>query len=273
MKKVWRPVNKEWKIACKKCSSLLLSKYWKRNWIPVLQCKGCWHIFRYRICPHCKEESIRFAWKIWDNYIHYCSSCKKNIWTSSWSLKKFAGGNSSKKRVKDDFYATFPEDVLPLLEVEKFLWGIWEPACGDGAISDVLISEYWKDNVYSSDLVDRGYWDINMDFIKQDIMPNWIQNIITNPPFENAINFVDKWMALLPEWWKMALLLKLAFFEGKNREHIYANYPPKTAYVFKKRLSFRRSWENSKYKWWFLSFAWYVWEKWYWNTSTDVKRI
>ncbi len=43
-------------------------------------------------------------------------------------------------RVPFDFYATPPEATPALLSVEQFDGPIWEPACGDGAISRQLIA-------------------------------------------------------------------------------------------------------------------------------------
>lgn len=59
------------------------------------------------------------------------------------------------RRVPHDFYPTPPEAVRALLSVETFEGSIWEPACGDGAISKVLLDAGHE--VVSSDLIDRGY--------------------------------------------------------------------------------------------------------------------
>jgi len=58
-------------------------------------------------------------------------------------------------RERDDFYPTPPAGTRALLEVESFTGPIWEPACGDGAISKVLESAGHQ--VISTDLIDRGY--------------------------------------------------------------------------------------------------------------------
>ena len=59
------------------------------------------------------------------------------------------------RRVPHDFYPTPPEAVRALLSVETFEGSIWEPACGDGAISKVLLEAGHE--VVSTDLIDRGY--------------------------------------------------------------------------------------------------------------------
>ena len=41
-------------------------------------------------------------------------------------------------RPENDFYSTDPKEVEKLLEKETFEGNIWETACGNGAISEVL---------------------------------------------------------------------------------------------------------------------------------------
>ena len=86
---------------------------------------------------------------------------------------------SSPGRNWQDFYPTPPEATEALLSVEQFTGGVWEPACGDGAISRVLEARGFT--VTSSDLVDRGYGEPRRDFL---LFPAYrcIDNIITNPP-------------------------------------------------------------------------------------------
>src|SRR5215470_5861126 len=66
-------------------------------------------------------------------------------------------------RADHDFYPTPPEAVRALLSVEQFDGPIWEPACGDGAISRVL--EEQGHQVTSTDLIDRGYGEADVDFL------------------------------------------------------------------------------------------------------------
>jgi hypothetical protein len=66
-------------------------------------------------------------------------------------------------RADHDFYPTPPEAVRALLSVEQFDGTIWEPACGDGAISREL--EAHGHNVVSTDLIDRGYGQSGSDFL------------------------------------------------------------------------------------------------------------
>lgn len=83
------------------------------------------------------------------------------------------------KRAAFEFYPTPPEATRALLSVEAFEGDIWEPACGDGAISKVLLEAGYE--VISTDLIDRGYGTGGHDFLKST--RPLAKNIITNPPY------------------------------------------------------------------------------------------
>lgn len=75
-----------------------------------------------------------------------------------------AGHKNNGERERDDFYPTPPHATQTLLDMVKFEGDVWECACGDEAISKVLEQNGFK--VYSSDLFDRGYGDVGVDFFK-----------------------------------------------------------------------------------------------------------
>jgi len=83
------------------------------------------------------------------------------------------------KRAAFEFYPTPPEAVRALLSVERFDGSIWEPACGDGAISKVLVEAGYQ--VVSTDLIGRGYGQGGLNFLKST--KPLAKNIITNPPY------------------------------------------------------------------------------------------
>ena len=158
------------------------------------------------------------------------------------------------KRQNEDFYPTPGYVVDELLKREIFIGNIWEPACGDGAISKVLINSGRK--VSSSDLVYRGYGEQN-DFLKSDFIAD---NIITNPPFKNAIDFVSKAKVLSRN--KIAMFLKTVFLEGSGRYEMFQDkeFPLKTVYQFCKRVSLYKNGEKMK-NCGMIAYAWYVWDK------------
>ena len=76
----------------------------------------------------------------------------------------YVGFNQKNNRVKNDFYPTPPEATEILLNKFTFNGDIWECACGDGSMSKVLEQKGY--DVYSSDLIDRGYGESGVDFLK-----------------------------------------------------------------------------------------------------------
>lgn len=81
-----------------------------------------------------------------------------------------ASNHTEQERELNDFYATEPKAVGLLLQREKFSEKIWEPACGQGHISKVLMAHGYK--VLSSDLVNRGYGYTGVDFLKAGGLPS-----------------------------------------------------------------------------------------------------
>lgn len=75
---------------------------------------------------------------------------------------KILGISETAEREKNDYYATDPKAMYKLLEFETFDKNIWEPACGEGNLSEVLKEKGY--NVYSTDLINRGYGDDHLIF-------------------------------------------------------------------------------------------------------------
>lgn len=89
-------------------------------------------------------------------------------WTGSkYSVFRIMGASnhSGHERQNEDYYATEPKATALLCGLEKFNADIWEPACGEGHISEELKRNGY--NVLSTDLVDRGYGGVG-DFLSID---------------------------------------------------------------------------------------------------------
>lgn len=169
----------------------------------------------------------------------------------------YARGNipDAENRQKDDFYPTPPVATRKLLSVEKFAGPIWECACGDGAISRILTENGYE--VISTDLVDRGFGQAGIDFMMEyrPIAPN----IITNPPFKFAREFVDKALSLTTG--KVAILARLAWLEGKSRKSLFETSPLSRVWVFSERVPMLRNGdEMMKGGGGMIAFAWFVWD-------------
>lgn len=130
-------------------------------------------------------------------------------------------------------------------------------------------------DVKSSDIVDRGYPETEIiNFLQPDASlteGEFVGDIITNPPYKYAREFVEKAIEISKDSTKIAMFLKLTFLEGKARRKLFDKHPPKTVYVFSSRVCcgknghFNPS-ENA------VAYAWFVWEKGY-TGDTVVKWI
>lgn len=162
------------------------------------------------------------------------------------------------ERETNDYYATEPKALELLLELESFSPTIWECACGEGHLAKVLKENGYK--VISSDLIDRGYGTGEIDFLKCEKLFNG--DIITNPPYKYAKEFVEHALEIITEGHKVAMFLKLQFLESKSRRELFKKYPPKTIYVSSGRLRCAMNGEFEKYaKSNAVTYAWFIWEK------------
>lgn len=161
-------------------------------------------------------------------------------------------------REENDYYATNPKAMYKLLEHETFNKNIWECACGEGNLSKVLKEK--GHNVYSTDLIDRGYQDELIDFINTN--NKWFGDIITNPPFKYTNEFILKALDSVEDGSKVAMFLKLNYLSGKKRyREIYSKFPPQRVYVFTGRISCAKNNKPELFKSGAMDYAWFIWVK------------
>lgn len=158
----------------------------------------------------------------------------------------------------EDFYPTPEWATRALIANEKFSGNIWEPACGNGAMSEVLRQTGLE--ILSTDLFDRGY-GTRYDFLNSQ--NNWDNinwdNIITNPPYNLAEDFVS--VGLRTAKYKLALLLRLSFLEsGRRFNSIFSKIPPTRIWVFSERITFYPNGVQTGGTG-TLAYAWFVWDK------------
>jgi hypothetical protein len=115
-----------------------------------------------------------------------------------------------------DLYETPSVAIEALLRVLALPSGaIWEPACGRGAIVNVLRAHGHR--VVCSDLIDYGTDPTaihGMDFLKTTKVPDGVGCIVTNPPYMLANEFTAHALELCPN---VVMLLRLAFAESERR--------------------------------------------------------
>lgn len=160
------------------------------------------------------------------------------------------------EREEHDFYPTDPALTRALLQVETFPGGVWEPACGDGAMSRVMRAA--GIDVVSTDLVARGYGRSGVDFLKTRKLRR--RTVATNPPFKYWLPFAEHALSLEAD--KVVLLGRVLMLEGWERA------------AFFKRTQLSRVWVVGRGKMLppvaedkghggMIAFAWFVWD---WTT-------
>ena len=162
-----------------------------------------------------------------------------------------------KNRAEADFYPTPRSSTQALMDREKFEGNIWECACGDGSMSNVL-REYCP-IVFASDIREEESIDGSkgIDFLKAE---KKFDNIITNPPYRYAKEFVLRAKKQADK--KVAMLLKLVFLEGIGRYEMFKDkeFPLKKVYVFCRRQKIYANGKIGKNSG-LIAYAWFVWDK------------
>lgn len=175
-----------------------------------------------------------------------------------------ASNHSEGERETNDFYSTDPNSLVIFLNALKrdgitLHKNIWEHSCGMGHLSKVLIERGYE--VKSSDLIDRGYGTPNVDFLRTQTALDC--DILTNPPYKYAEEFVEHAMSILEEGKYCVMFLKIQFLEGQARKRLFNVYPPKYVYVNNQRQTCYINGDMSKKMSSASCYCWFVWEKGY----------
>lgn len=170
-----------------------------------------------------------------------------------------ASNHVDEERQVSDYYATDPNSLVALLETGiEINHKVLEPACGGGHLSEVLIANGY--DVTSTDLVYRGYGKGDVDFLYD--YTKWDGDIITNPPYKIAQEFVEHSLDIIDEGHKVIMFLKLTFLEGKARHRMFMQNPPVNIYVFSERQLCAKNGDFVRYAdGSAVCYAWFEWIK------------
>lgn len=130
---------------------------------------------------------------------------------------------------------------------------------GGGDLAKVFIDKGY--NVKCSDIVNRGFDNTEViDFLEYNQKVDY--DIITNPPYSKALEFVEHGLELLKPNHKMAMFLKVQFLEGKKRRLLFDKHPPTIIYISSSRIlcakngdfeGMRKGGGSA------VAYAWYIW--------------
>lgn len=178
------------------------------------------------------------------------------------------GVNPNSERQSEDYYATDPFAItkaIPLFREIGLSTCVWEPACGEGHISNELKKYGYA--VRSSDIIDRGYGEV-LDFLatKQE----WNGDILTNPPFKCAAEFIEHALECIEFGHLAVFFLKVQFLETKKRNKLFSGCGLKYVVVNSERVCcakngkfdtyFKRG-DNGAYRGGTQLYCWFIFQK------------
>lgn len=178
-----------------------------------------------------------------------------------------ASNHTDKERQNEDFYATDPVATEWLLKLENIHDVVIDNSVGEGDLMFPIIKSGRK--VIGFDIVNRFSQHPGFEFRNEnwlDFNPDKLLNadIIFNPPYKLAQEFVEHSINLVEEGRKVCAFLKLQFLEGKKRKELFEKYPPKIVYVSSSRIlcaknadftGMREAGGSA------VAYAWFIWEK------------
>jgi hypothetical protein len=166
-------------------------------------------------------------------------------------------GDSGYERIEADFYPTPPENVDCLLSAIVLHRDVWEPACGNGSISQRLVQ--FGHSVVSTDLHDHGFGLPGLDFLKADCIPQTgVRAIVTNPPYGDLVEpFIEKALELMePVKGQVAMFLRNEWDCGVRRMSLFGLPPFHKKIVVTKRPRWIAGSTGSPRH----NYAWFVWD-------------
>lgn len=162
------------------------------------------------------------------------------------------------ERANDDFYATPSWVTEALLQHIRLRGPIWEPCCGDGAMSTVLARHGYK--VVSTDIADRGFGTSGVDFLACRTVPDGCRSLVTNPPYGDSgshagqsrspaamLEFLRHALMLTDSvQGQLALLVRLQWIAGKRAAQVMSGAPFAAVVVLTKRILWFERGEDTK---------------------------
>lgn len=168
------------------------------------------------------------------------------------TYKDGAGRENYKAKSGKDLIQTPGYALEPLMEIVH-LEGfdtIWEPACGEGYLSLALPENL---SVISTDIL------LGHNFLTHNLALGEMQAIdaiITNPPFAERIDFVERCIEIGKPW---ALLMPTETVSLKSFHKLVGNLLPQLTIIwFSPRVNFKmpnKGWEGTAY----FPVAWFTW--------------
>lgn len=159
--------------------------------------------------------------------------------------------NSDYERKDRDLYVTprwVTEELLKHIRKPK---RVWEPATGPGIMAATIRLKTGAEVIESDIATGTDFLDTTRPFEG---------DIITNPPFKRATQFIEHALALTKAHKGLcAFLLRVDFDSGKTRRHLFADQPAfaKKVVLLRRIIWFETEGKNAAPS---ENHAWYIWD-------------
>jgi hypothetical protein len=151
-------------------------------------------------------------------------------------------------RAGQDFYATPSWVTEALLQHVRLRGPVWEPCCGDGAMSTVIAAHGHE--VVSTDIADRCFGVPGVDFLACRDVFGACRSIVTNPPYGDSgshtaqtrspsamLGFLRHALALTASVeGQLALLVRLQWIAGRRAADVMSAAPFAAVIVLTQRI-------------------------------------
>lgn len=137
------------------------------------------------------------------------------------------------ERDPSDWYVEESFCVHQLIEAEAFTGRVWDPACGSGTIPRV--HKQHDISAIGTDLRKRGFEDIGgVDFLSDDWQPGEYTDIVTNPPYGVAMEFIERARSRAD---RVCVLVPMRFLNSGRRADYFRLKPPARIWILGNRPS------------------------------------
>ena len=156
--------------------------------------------------------------------------------------------NRGYERHVSDFYITPQEPIRQFLE--KFLSietlnqdiKILDPCAGGNDKYDMpyfkVLESLGFNNIRTADIRQNSQARFKLDFLNDVLDFEYFDLTISNPPFNLAIEFINKALNNTKNNGFVIMILRLNFFGSQSRKKFFAENMPKYCFVHSKRISF-----------------------------------
>lgn len=155
-------------------------------------------------------------------------------------------------RQVNDYYDTPDYTIQSLLDVHEIMYPVLEPCSGNLAIVNMLRGG----RVYTNDINPNVPAEKHENYMDITYVPE-VYTIITNPPFNIALDIIEKALDDIIIGGEVIMLLRLNFLGAQKRKEFWDNAPLKHIYVLSKRPCFINGKSDS------IEYAWFVFERGY----------